>query len=180
MIPRGARPLPEALSAIDEADLITLGPGSLYTSLIPNLLVRGVAAHLARARAVRVLVVNLMTQPNETRGLTASQHLRALREHAGGRRLIDYVVLNTTPVSRRVRKRYAAEGAAPVTNDVDAVRKLGAEPVEAPLMEEAEVARHDPHLLARLLLRLGSRPIRPRDRSASIATRGAGSRAIFD
>ena len=178
MIPRGARPLPEALSAIDEADLITLGPGSLYTSLIPNLLVRGVAAHLARARAVRVLVVNLMTQPNETRGLTASQHLGALGEHAGGRRLIDYVVLNTTRVSRRLLKRYAAEGAAPVINDVDAVRKLGAEPVEAPLMEEGEVARHDPHLLAGLLLRLGSR--HPRARGTSIATRGAGvSRDFF-
>jgi uncharacterized cofD-like protein len=162
LVPRGARPLAETLSAIDEADLITLGPGSLYTSLVPNLLVRGVAGRLARASAVKVLVVNLMTQPNETRDYTASEHLRAIREHAGGRRLIDYVVLNTAPVSHRLLKRYAAEGAAPVTNDVDRIRALGAEPVEAPLIEEGEVARHDPHLLARLLLDLESRRRKPR------------------
>jgi len=176
LVPRGARPLAEALAAIDEADLITLGPGSLYTSLIPNLLVRGVAARLARARAVRVLVVNLMTQPNETRDYTASEHLRALREHAGGRRLIDYVVLNTASVSRRLLKRYAAEGAAPVVNDVERIRALGAEPVEAPLMEEGEVARHDPHLLARLLLKLGSRRRKPHARLASAGTRSAVQR----
>ncbi len=179
MVPRGARPLAETLAAIEEADLITLGPGSLYTSLIPNLLVRGVAARLARARAVKVLVVNLMTQPNETRDFTASEHLRALREHAGGRRLIDYVVLNTAPVSRRLLKRYAAEGAAPVTNDIESVRALGAEPVEAPLMEEGEVARHDPDLLARLLLKLVSRRVKPRARRTS-GTHGAGVSRNFD
>ncbi|HEV3276054.1 MAG TPA: gluconeogenesis factor YvcK family protein [Terriglobia bacterium] len=156
LVPRGARPLAETLAALDEADLITLGPGSLYTSLVPNLLVRGVAAHLARARAVKVLVVNLMTQPNETRDYTASDHLRAIREHAGGRRLFDYVVLNSTPVSRRLLKRYTAEGAVPVANDLEGVWTLGAEPVEAPLIEEGAVARHEPHLLAALLLKLAT------------------------
>lgn len=156
LVPRGARPLPEALAAIDEADVITLGPGSLYTSLIPNLLVRGVASRIARARAARVLVANLMTQPGETRGYTASDHLRALQQHARGRRLFDYMVLNSQPVSARLVKRYAAEGAVPVANDLDEVRKLGAEPVMAPLVEEGEVARHEPHRLAKLLL--GLRP----------------------
>ena len=158
LVPRGARPLTEALTAIDEADLITLGPGSLYTSLIPNVLVRGVASRIARARAVKVLVVNLMTQPNETRDYTASEHLRAIREHAGGRRLFDFVVLNTAPVSRRILKRYASEGAAPVVNDVENVRALGCEPVEERLLEDGEVARHEPHLLARLLLQLAQGP----------------------
>jgi uncharacterized cofD-like protein len=156
LVPRGARPLAETLAAIDEADLITLGPGSLYTSLIPNLLVRGMAARLSRARALRVLIVNLMTQPNETRDYTASDHLRAISEHAAGRRLFDYVVLNTGAVSRRLLKRYADEGAVPVANDVDRIRQLGATPVEAPLLEEGDVARHDPHLLAQLLLELAA------------------------
>ncbi|HEV2426571.1 MAG TPA: uridine diphosphate-N-acetylglucosamine-binding protein YvcK [Terriglobia bacterium] len=176
IVPRGARPLAEALQAIDEADLITLGPGSLYTSLIPNLLVRGVAARLARARAVRVLAMNLMTQPNETRDYSASEHLRALREHAGGRRLIDYVVLNTAPVSRRLLKRYAAEGAAPVVNDVERIQALGAEAIAAPLMQEGEMARHDPDRLARLLLKLGLRRPKSRTKTAPRATRGAIAR----
>ena len=180
LVPRGSRALPEALAAIDAADLITLGPGSLYTSLIPNLLVRGVAAHLARSRAVRVLIVNLMTQPNETRDYTASDHLRAIREHAGGRRLFDYVVLNTTPVSRRLLKRYAAEGAVPVANDLELVRKLGAEPVLAPLLEEGEVARHDPHLLAPLLLQLASRRREPKQTARIPKSRRAGVQRDFD
>jgi uncharacterized cofD-like protein len=178
LVPRGARPLAEALAAIDEADLITLGPGSLYTSLIPNLLVHGVSAHIARARAVKVLVVNLMTQPNETRDYTASDHLRAIREHAGGRRLFDCVVLNTAPVSGRLLKRYAAEGAIPVVNDVERVRKLGAEAVECALVEEGEVARHDPHRLARLLLKLASSgaPVQAPVTKAPRLSRGRGAR----
>ena len=154
LVPRGGRPLPEALDAIDKADLITLGPGSLYTSLIPNLLVRGVADHIARARAVRVLVANLMTQPGETRDYTASDHLRAIQEHAGGRRLFDYIVLSTEPLASRLRRRYAAEGAVPVIRDLDQVNKLGVRPVEARLLGEDHVVRHDPGRLAQLLLRL--------------------------
>ncbi|HEY6293465.1 MAG TPA: gluconeogenesis factor YvcK family protein [Terriglobia bacterium] len=155
LVPRGSRALPEALAAIDEADLITLGPGSLYTSLIPNLLVRGIASHIARARARKVFIANLMTQPGETRDYTAADHLRAIREHARGRRLFDCVVLSNQQLSRQMEKRYAAEGAAPVLNDVDEVRRLGVTPVIAPLLEEEHVARHEPQRLARLLLRLG-------------------------
>ncbi|HUI43141.1 MAG TPA: gluconeogenesis factor YvcK family protein [Terriglobia bacterium] len=157
LVPRGARALPEALAAIDQADLITLGPGSLYTSLIPNLLVRGVPDCLARARAVTVLVANLMTQPGETRGYAASDHLRALREHASGRNLFDTVVLNNQKLSPGLLKRYAAEGGVPVVNDLNAVRSLGVRPVVAPLVEEDHVARHNPRRLARLLLRLAAR-----------------------
>jgi len=155
LVPRGARALPDALAAIDEADLITLGPGSLYTSLIPNLLVRGIASHIARARARKVFIANLMTQPGETRDYTASDHLRAIREHARGQRLFDCVVLSNQRIPPQMRRRYAAEGAVPVLNDVEEVRKLGVTPVMAPLLDEDRVARHASSRLARLMLRLG-------------------------
>lgn len=157
LVPRSARALPEALAAIDRADLITLGPGSLYTSLIPNLLVRGMTSRLARARGAKVMVANLMTQPGETRNFTAADHVRALRDHAGGRKLFDSLVLNSRELSLRLRRRYAAEGAVPVVNDLDEVRALGIEPVMAPLADEDHVARHHPQRLARLLLRLAAR-----------------------
>jgi uncharacterized cofD-like protein len=155
LVPRSARALPAALAAIDRADLITLGPGSLYTSLIPTLLVRGMSSHLARARARKVLVANLMTQPGETRHYTAADHVRALQLHTGGRNLFESLVLNSKAVSPRLLKRYAAEGAVPVENDLEAVRCLGLRPVLAALVEEdAHLARHNPSRLARLLLNL--------------------------
>ena len=101
-----------------------------------------------------MLVANLMTQPGETRDYAASEHLRAIRDHTGGRHLFDTVVLNNRLISPALLRRYAAEGAAPVENDLDAVRALGIEPVLTPLAEEDHVARHNPQRLARLLLRL--------------------------
>jgi uncharacterized cofD-like protein len=153
IVPSRCRPLPETLAAIHEADLITLGPGSLYTSLAPNLLVQGIAKEIARSRAVKVLVCNLMTQPGESRGYSAADHVRALHQHAG-RKLFDYIVLNTRPLSGALLKRYAAERAAPVELDLDAVRKLGVKPLCANLLLEDQVARHDSRRLAQLLLSL--------------------------
>ncbi len=156
IVPSRCRPLPETLTAIHEADLITLGPGSLYTSLVPNLLVQGIAAEIARARAVKVLVCNLMTQPGESRGYSAADHIRALHQHAG-RKLFDHIVLNTGTLSGALLKRYAAEDAAPVELDLEAVRKLGVKPICANLLLEDHVARHDSRQLARLLLSLARR-----------------------
>jgi len=153
IVPSRCRPLPETLAAIRDADLITLGPGSLYTSLVPNLLVRGIPEQIARSRAVKVLVCNLMTQPGESRGYSAADHVRALHQHAG-RKLFDHVVLNTQPLSRALLKRYAAERAEPVQLDLDAVRALGVKPLGADLLLEDHVARHDSRRLARLLLSL--------------------------
>ncbi len=153
IVPGRCKPLPETLAAIQQADLITLGPGSLYTSLIPNLLVQGIAQAIARSRAAKVYICNLMTQPGESRGYSAADHIRALHEHAG-RRVFDHIVLNTRPMSRALLKRYAAERAAPVVLDLDALRKLGAKPICANLMIEDHVARHDPRRLAKLLLSL--------------------------
>lgn len=155
IVPGRCRPLPETLAAIRQADLITVGPGSLYTSLVPNLLVNGIPEEIARSRALKVYVSNLMTQPGETLAYTASQHLRALGQHAG-RQLFDVVVLNTRALSPTLEKRYAAEDAEPVAHDLEAVRGLGVEPVLADLLEEDHVARHNPRRLAQLLLDLAA------------------------
>ena len=153
IVPRRCRPLPETLKALREADLITVGPGSLYTSLVPNLLVQGIPKEIAHSRAVKVLVCNLMTQPGESRGYSAADHVRALHRHAG-HQLFDYIVLNKKPLSRALLKRYAAEHAEPVELDLDELDKLGAKPVCADLLIEEHVARHDSHCLANLLLSL--------------------------
>jgi uncharacterized cofD-like protein len=153
IVPCHCQPLPETLTALEQADLITIGPGSLYTSLIPNLLVRGIPQQIARSGALKVYVCNLMTQPGESRGYSVADHVRALHEHAG-RKLFDVVILNTRPVSSSLRRRYAADGAAPVVNDLAEVRALGVVPVLADVLVEDHVARHDPHHLAKLLLRL--------------------------
>jgi uncharacterized cofD-like protein len=153
IVPSRCRPLPETLKAIENADLITVGPGSLYTSLIPNLLVRGIPEQIARSKALKVYICNLMTQPGESRGYSAADHLRALHEHAG-RKLFDAVILNTRKVSASLRRRYAADGAAPVVNDLAEVRALGVLPMLADVLVEDRVARHNSDQLAKLLLKL--------------------------
>ncbi len=104
--------MPETLDAIERADLITVGPGSLYTSLITNLLVEGIPAALAHARGVRVFICNLMTQANESLGLTASEHIERIYEHTRAP-IFDYALVNTAPFSPETLARYAAEGASP-------------------------------------------------------------------
>jgi len=158
VIPGRCRPLPETLKAIEQAALITVGPGSLYTSLIPNLLVRGIPEAIGRSKALKVYIANLMTQPGETRGYTASDHLRALNEHAG-RRLFDAVLLNTRRFSSSLRKRYGAQRAEPVLNDIREIKALGAKPVLAELLEEDHVARHDSRRLAQVLLDLAGQEL---------------------
>lgn len=155
IVPDRCRPLPETLAALKEADLITLGPGSLYTSLIPNLLVHGIPEQIERSKALKVYISNLMTQPGETRRYTGADHLRALVEHAG-RRLFDRVILNTGELSPALRKRYAAQRAEPVLNDLEEVRALGVEPLLADLLVEDHVARHDSRHLAQLVLDLAA------------------------
>jgi len=161
IVPSRCRPLPETLAAIESADLITLGPGSLYTSLIPNLLVRGIPEAIARSQALKAYICNLMTQPGETRRCTASDHVRAIQQHSGGR-VFDYVVLNTASFSPALRRRYEKQRAEPVVNDLDEIRALGVEPVTANLLDEGRVARHDFRRLARLLLNLAQRQNRMR------------------
>ena len=151
LLPRTVRPLPRAVEAIREADLILLGPGSLYTSILPNLLIPEIASAIAKSRAPRVYIANLMTQPGETSGYALADHLRAIQSHTP-RRVIDWVVANRQVVSPEVARRYRAQGAQPVAIDIPNLQKLGYRVVLDNLLEEHGVIRHNPSRLARLLL----------------------------
>src|SRR5215471_7419001 len=106
LVPPDVQPMPQTLEAIASADLITIGPGSLFTSLIPNLLVRGISQAIVGSRATKVYICNLMTQANESLGLTAADHIRALDQHAGGR-IFDYALINRMPAAPEMKAKYA-------------------------------------------------------------------------
>jgi uncharacterized cofD-like protein len=152
LVPRRVKPLPEVLKAIAKADLILLGPGSLYTSVIPNLLVSGVADAIRKSRATRIYISNLMTQPGETVGYSAGDHVRAILDH-GGKGLIDCVILNSGQFAPEVEKRYRAQGAYPVRGDVPQLERMGLRCIEDDILEQHGKVRHDGRRLARLLLR---------------------------
>jgi uncharacterized cofD-like protein len=156
--PHDAEPLPGTLDAIANADLITLGPGSLYTSLITNLLVRGIPESIAASKAVRVYVGNLMTQANESLGLTASQHIEKILQHCNGaahsRTIFDYALINTAPISPTLLRRYALEGQTPIEADLDRIRALGVEPIAGNFVHEGDLLRHDPDRVTQALLNL--------------------------
>ena len=167
LVPPTVEPLPQTLEAIANADLITLGPGSLYTSIITNLLVHGIPESLAAARGTRVYICNLMTQANESIGLTASQHIERIYQHTG-QPIFDYALVNTSPVSDTLLARYAAEGAVPIMADLDRIEELGVRPVPGNFVFEGDVLRHDYDKVTETLLRLGfdGRPTLPARRSS--------------
>src|SRR6266699_2319166 len=136
---------------IKKADLILLGPGSLYTSILPNLLIPEIATAIAKSNAPRVYVANLMTQPGATAGYALADHLRAIQKHVP-RRVIDWVVANRQAVSPDVARRYRAQGAEPVFIDLPALQKLGFRVILDNLLEEHGVIRHNTRRLSRLLL----------------------------
>jgi uncharacterized cofD-like protein len=160
--PPDAAPLTETLEAIERADLITVGPGSLYTSLITNLLVRGMPAALANARAVRVYVCNLMTQANESLGLSASQHIERIYEHTHAP-IFDFALVNTAPFSPVTLARYAAEGASAILPDIDRIEALGVRCIAGDFASEESVVRHAATRVTGALLALGQ---------AALANRG--------
>jgi uncharacterized cofD-like protein len=149
--PAQAEPLPETLDAIAQADLITIGPGSLYTSLITNLLVQGIPEALAAAEGTRVYVANLMTQANESLHLTASQHIERIYEHTR-QPIFDYALVNTAPVPETVRQRYAAEGAEVIAADVDRIEAMGIRCITGDFAAEGDVVRHASERVAATLL----------------------------
>lgn len=153
--PRDARPLAETLEAIAAADLITFGPGSLFTSIVPNLLIQGIPEAIQRSPALKAYFVNLMWQPGETMGFSASDHVEAIHRHAG-RRLLDCVVINTKPISAPLRRRYAAAQARPVENDVARLEAAGLRVVGDNLLADAEKVRHDPARAAAVAVRLAA------------------------
>jgi len=158
------RPLPEVLRALVNADGIVVGPGSLYTSILPNLLVEGVASTLSGVDAVRIYVANVMTEPGETDGFTLDDHLHAIRSHMKYD-LFDYILVNTSPIPPALVSRYASEGSVVVERERHLKWAGGAAVVERNLLPEygGGKIRHNPRLLARAIreLVLAGRPRSP-------------------
>ena len=153
--PPDAQPPAHALEALQSADLILIGPGSLYTSVIPNLLIKPIAEALRRAKALRVYICNVMTQPGETEEYTAEEHLSAIIEHAG--LVADVMVLNGRRPSEAILEAYAAEGQHPVQFDINAIRELGVTPFFGDIIAEGDFVRHDSAALAETVFRLYDR-----------------------
>lgn len=155
MRPERPAPLYAALEAIRRADIILLGPGSLYTSVIPNLLVDGVAEAIASSHALRIYIANIMTQEGETEGYTLSDHLKALFAHAQ-EGLVDLCLANSTELPTQVVERYRTEKAEPIQIDWEEIERLGVQLTCRPLADEngGGRARHDPVKLARAIMDL--------------------------
>jgi len=153
MVPPNAEPLSQTLCAIAEADVITIGPGSLFTSLIPNVVVNGIPEAIAAARATKIFICNLMTEANESLNMTASQHIDAIYAHAR-RRIFDCALVNSTPVSAAMLERYAEEHAQQVECDCEAIEALGVKCITGNFAEEDHVVRHATDRLCSELLHL--------------------------
>ena len=152
LLPEHPQALPAAIQAIEEAELILLGPGSLYTSVIPNLLVDGIARAVCASKALKIYICNIMTQDGETEGMTASDHVAALLRHSGPG-LVDICLCNSAPVRTSLLERYRAEDAAPILVDRERIRAMGLELEEYPVASEGgDYARHDPDRLAAAVL----------------------------
>lgn len=152
--PSSPAPVESALKAISNADIIVLGPGSLYTSVIPNLLVDGITEAIVKSKAKKIYVCNIMTQPGETDAMTASEHLDALERHSVPG-IVDYIVVNDAPLPQSVKAVYAEEGSVPVTADIDALAKrVNVLHGHMYLVRDGQV-RHNFIRLARGIVRLG-------------------------
>lgn len=162
--PRRCRPLQATLEAIAQADLISFGPGSLFTSVVPNLLVHGIPQAIQRSPAVKAYFVNLMWQPGETVNFTAADHVAAIYKHARTR-LLDYVVMNTRPISEASLRKYARQRARPVANDLDRLAAMGLTIIGRDLLEESEKVRHCPEAIAAVALELAAEGRRRRQKS---------------
>lgn len=140
--PANVKPLPEAIQAIREADAILCGPGSLYTSILPNLLVKGVADEIIKSNAVKMFICNVMTQPGETDNYSVSDHLAAIHQHVGNQ-LFDYIIVNDGEIPPQVQDRYAEKGAKAVHLDLEEVKKRGYQVIADTLVLFRTYLRHD-------------------------------------
>ncbi len=155
--PRRCKPPREALEAIGRADIITFGPGSLYTSVIPNLLVDGIPAAIGASQAKKIYICNLMGQPGESEGLSVAEHVGAILAHvprARRRGLLDSIVVNRTKVAKRRIAAYLREGSTPVTVDPSAIAAQGVSVIMADLLSKGSMVRHDSERLADLVIEL--------------------------
>ena len=153
LYPEHAEAVQSSLDAIRNAEAIVLGPGSLYTSVIPNLLVEGIGDAICRSKAVKIYICNVMTQPGETDGYTASMHVKAIMDHAG-HNAVDYVIVNSTPVPEDLKRKYAETGAYPVVVDDDALNQLGVGIIKADLITSKDAIHHDPKKLCDSVMRV--------------------------
>lgn len=159
LIPHRPKPLKAALEAIEQADLIVLGPGSLYTSIIPNLLVEGVAETINQAQAPKIYVCNIMTEDGETEDYTVTDHLEALLTH-GQPGMLDICLANNAQINPGIVERYRAENATALIADPREIGALGIELIQAPLaLQEGDYARHDPEALAQEILKIYRRQV---------------------
>jgi uncharacterized cofD-like protein len=154
IIPDNPKPNQEAVEAIKKADIIVIGPGSLYTSILPNLLVPGIKeALLSNTRAIKIYVCNIMTQPGETDNFTVSDHLRVIFRHTGAK-VVDYVIANNKDIMPEVLVRYAQENSYPVRVDRDEIQKLGVKFVGGKLYKDGEYIRHADDVLGKMIMKL--------------------------
>lgn len=154
ILPSPVPALPASIQAIRDADLILLGPGSLYTSLIPNLLVDGIVKAIEDSSAQKLYIGNIMTQPGETEEYTAADHIKELFRHANSK-LFDMCLFNTLPLHEELIRLYAKEGAAPIKVDTDRIKALGVDVYSAPISDgQRDKARHNPELLAQEIMRI--------------------------
>ncbi len=153
MVPDDACPLQAVLDAIAKADIIVLGPGSVFTSIIPNLLVRGVPEALKRSKAKKVYVCNVMTQPGETDGFSASDHVRAIEMHAR-MKIFSHVLVNTRQPDSGLLDKYRKTGSVLVEPDLDRLKADGYRTLPGEYINETDVVRHDAGLLATAIMRL--------------------------
>ncbi len=153
IFPREAEPVPSAINAIKDAEVIILGPGSLYTSIMPNFLVNQVAETVRKSKAIKIYICNVMTQPGETDDYTASMHVKAILEHAGIGS-VDYVLVNDKAISPALQDFYAQKGQYPVVVDEDAIHDLGVGFVKADLINETNVIHHDSEKLTHNIMQM--------------------------
>jgi uncharacterized cofD-like protein len=152
--PVGAQATPDAIKAIEQAQIIILGPGSLYTSIIPNLLIKEIQDAIISSGAIKVYVCNVMTQPGETEGYSASDHIRALINHSNPK-IFDYCIVNTGEISQEILKRYAQDNSYIVVNDRKRIENMGYRVIDDDFsIIEKDVVRHDPLNLAKIILGL--------------------------
>jgi uncharacterized cofD-like protein len=156
LLPKRVRPLRETLDAIARADLITLGPGSLFTSVIPNLLVTGIPKAIRQSPALKAYFMNLMSQPGETTNFTAVDHVAALCDHSGGK-LLDCVIMSNSRITPATRRRYAAENSSPIAGNAEAIRSMGLKVIEEDLVQKGLKVRHNSAAIARVALELAAR-----------------------
>ncbi len=153
IVPEDAKPYQPAIDAIKNADAVIIGPGSLYTSIIPNLMVPGIKEALQNSKSIKIYICNIMTQPGETDGHTVSDHLRAIFKHTG-HRVIDYVIANNRLPKDDVLKRYEKEKSFPVMIDKDVISDLGVKVAEGKLFTEGSYVRHSPQQLAKMIMKI--------------------------